>query len=71
MSAAQSSQDKDRRINLSIKRLVAQLAPPPATYTDEEASARADWFANQIKTVLQEYVCYPGQHCAPDKPVRD
>jgi hypothetical protein len=57
MSAAQSSQEKDRRINLSIKRLVAQLAPPPATYTEEEAHDRADWFASQIKSVLQEYVC--------------
>ncbi|KAI0134270.1 Spc98 family-domain-containing protein [Xylariales sp. AK1849] len=53
MSAA-SSQDKDRRINLSINRLITQLAPPPDTLADEEVQTRVHWYTGQIRTLFED-----------------
>lgn len=54
MSVA-SSQDKERRINLSINRLIAQVAPPPNTLSEDETQSRVEWYTGQIRTVFQKY----------------
>ncbi|KAK6082773.1 Spc97/Spc98 family protein [Seiridium cupressi] len=53
MSSA-SSQDKERRINLSVNRLIAQIAPPPNDLTEDQHQDRIDWYTSQVKTHLQE-----------------
>lgn len=55
MSSA-SSQDKERRINLSVTRLIAQVAPPPNDISDDQQRERLNWYTSQVKTHLQEYV---------------
>ncbi|KAI1840822.1 hypothetical protein JX266_012970 [Neoarthrinium moseri] len=50
--AAPSSQDKERRINLSINRLVSHLAPPPDALPDDEAQAHQFSLFSQAKADL-------------------
>ncbi|KAH6652791.1 Spc98 family-domain-containing protein [Truncatella angustata] len=49
-----SSSDKERRINLSINRLIAQVAPPPNDLAEDQQQERVDWYTTQVKTHLQD-----------------
>ncbi|KAK8109832.1 hypothetical protein PG999_007969 [Apiospora kogelbergensis] len=61
--ASLSSSDKDRRINVSINRLIAQHINPSANFTNEEVQARQKWYAEQIKAAFDEK---PSSALAPD-----
>ncbi|KAK8040660.1 spindle pole body component alp6 [Apiospora marii] len=61
--ASVSSSDKDRRINVSINRLIAQHISPSANFTNEEVQARQKWYAEQIKAAFDEK---PSSALAPD-----
>ncbi|KAH8671381.1 Spc98 family-domain-containing protein [Xylariales sp. PMI_506] len=52
--SASSSQDKERRINLSINRLISQIAPPAANIPEDEAQTRTEWYTEQIKASFQD-----------------
>ncbi|KAK6839819.1 spindle pole body component [Apiospora arundinis] len=61
--ASLSSSDKDRRINVSINRLIAQHISPSVNFTNEEVQARQKWYAEQIKAAFDEK---PSSALAPD-----
>lgn len=54
--SATSAQDKERRINLSINRLISQIVPPSNTAGDDEAQERQEWYADEVRAALREYV---------------
>ncbi|ORY57250.1 Spc97/Spc98 family protein [Pseudomassariella vexata] len=52
--SASSSQDRERRINLSINRLITQTVPSDDAVSDEEVQGRHDWYAEEIKAAFKE-----------------
>ncbi|KAK8024255.1 Spc98 family-domain-containing protein [Apiospora rasikravindrae] len=61
--ASLSSSDKDRRINVSINRLIAQHISPSANLTNEDVQARQKFYAEEIKAVFDQK---PSSALAPD-----
>lgn len=53
--ASQSSQDKERRINISINRLIAQHINQNVDLSSEDVQTRQRWYAQQIKKAFDEY----------------
>ncbi|KAK8073637.1 hypothetical protein PG994_004536 [Apiospora phragmitis] len=57
--ASVSSSDKDRRINVSINRLVAQHITSSANNTREDLQALQRWYAEEIKASFDELLALP------------
>lgn len=49
-----SNQDRTRRVDLSINRLISQLIPDDPQLSDEDAQQRHDLFFDEIKQQLNQ-----------------